>query len=77
MPGILIASGIAFFLMDPTQVALPEERLCAESEDWLYTCFGKRYVDMSGEKKKVLRNFKSKIGHFYLLALTCAQQQPF
>lgn len=43
---------IAFsFLMDSTQVALPEERLCAESEDWLFTCFRKRYVGMSGEKK--------------------------
>lgn len=42
---------IAFsFLMDATQVALPEERLCAESEDWPFTCFRKRYVDMSGEK---------------------------
>lgn len=37
--------------MDSTQVALPEERLCAESEDWLFTCFRKRYVGMSGEKK--------------------------
>lgn len=43
---------IAFsFLMDPTQVALPEERLCAESEDWLFTCFRKSYVYMSGERK--------------------------
>lgn len=43
------------FLMDPTQVALPEERLCAESEDWLFTYFRKKYVDMSGEKKNILR----------------------
>lgn len=43
---------IAFsFLMDPTQVALPEERLCAESEDWLFTCFRKSYVYMSGDRK--------------------------
>lgn len=66
------------FGVDPTQVELLEQSLCAESENWLFTWFRRRCENVLGEKKGFGEETSGPmVGHFWLPLLSCGQHRLF